>query len=761
MVKNQSICDRIIFVGVIFLLIFAPLVFGSVHVWAYSLIEFGVFFLLALWCVERLLFSKRDVIEWVKTPVNLFMVLLLLLIGLQMIPLPSSLISFLSPQTFADKMRLFDLMDKAVDSTAQGQRWFCLAYYVHPAVIEWLKLAAYIGMFFLVLNTVRSKKRINILIYTLVLVGIFEAVYAVFQVFSITPRVWWWKSRAGGAHFASGTFIGSNHFAGYMQMLVPLIFGFMLAHTKRRSDVKGRISGIKVRTSGRLRAVAQAVVSWFSPESSNPKMIFLFFSATLMGIALLLSASRGGILSLGASMLLMSLLFFTKKKQGKYGLLALCLCLVTIVYSLHVGIDPTLEKFERTKGFYNRMYVTRSMIPMILDYPLLGVGWGNFRYLYSRYMPKNYDGVSSSGYSHNDWVEAGIEAGLVGEFLILMAFILYITKMICIWRQRRDRFAIGIGAGVMAGLLSIGFHSYFDFNMHIPANPMTLAALLGIGYVAVHRQGRGYGEKFFYGIRRIPLTPARRIILASIVFSAFAASVFITGRHFIAEAKCATEWNSTMNLNWKPYFTEIQEAIDRNPGNAEYRFKLAAYYMEAKVTDEILRKEYNEQVISNLEEAVRLNPARGIYWYDLGKRYSFKSYDPYNYVNKWLPLAEECFDTGIYCAPIDANMLFDVAWYWVWWSSMLDEEDPRFKAKGLRRKGESDKKGKGRILFREDGVRKFQQLFRRSMDINPRRWKKAVDRIWEYYPDDAVVIGIVPENNKELKSRVMQFLANK
>lgn len=727
--------------GIIFLLIFAPLVFGSVHVWAYSLIEFGVFFLLALWFMERLLFSKINILEWVKTPVNLFLVLFLFLIVLQIIPLPSSLISFLSPQTFADKMRLFDLMEKAKDSTAHVSRWFCLAYYLHPAVIEWLKLASYIGMFFLVLNTVRSKERINILIYILLLVGIFEAVYAVFQVFSLTPRIWWWKSRAGGSHFASGTFIVSNHFAGYMQMLVPLIFGFMLAQRKK---TKLMMSGL-----GGSRALVQKVMSWFSPESSNPKMIFLFFSAALMGVALLLSASRGGILSIGASMLLMFLLFFTKKKHGKYGLLVLCFCSVTIAYGLHVGIDPTLEKFERTKGLYNRMYVTRTMIPMILDYPLLGVGWGNFRYLYPRYVPKDYDGVSSSGYSHNDWLEAGTETGLIGECLLLTAFILYIIKMFRVWRQRKDRYAIGIGAGVMTGLISIGFHSYFDFNMHIPANPMTLAALLGIGYAAVHRQGRGYSENFFYRMRKIQLTHMRRAILASMVFAAFTAFVFMTGRHLFAEVKCATEWNSTMNLNWKPSLAEIHEAIDRNPDNAEYHFKLAGYYMEIRVADEILRNEYNEQIISSLEKAVQLNPARGIYWYYLGKRYSFKSYDPYDYVNKWLPLAEECFDTGIYCAPLDRNMLFDVAWYWVWRASMLNEE------------AQSDETRKSRILFQEEGIKKFQQLFQRSLDVNPRHWKKAVNRVWEYFPDDAIVIGIVPENNEELSSRIMQFLAKK
>jgi len=922
LVKNQSTCDRIIFSGIAALLIFAPLAFGSVHVWAYSLIELGVFFLLALWFADRLLFSRRDAIEWVKTPVNLFLVLLLFLIGLQMAPLPSSLISFLSPQTFADKMQLFEVMAKTKDFGLDGSRWTCLAYYLHPAITEWLKLATYMGMFFLVLNSIRSKRQINILIYILILIGLFEALYAIFQVFSDAPMVWWWKSRFGSGGRASGTFIGSNHFAGYMEMLIPLIFGFMLAQKRqktevrnqkpedrgqgdgwmnrmipagldgkkrgRRTEVRGqrtesvrraegeksrrlegeksrsrrskgiiqgfrdkgsevdpqitqidadyekeeksvgrqitriRKKGIGIQKFGDLgieggkgqRTVRQWVVSWFSPESAQPKVIFLFFVGITMALALLLSGSRGGILFLAGAMFLMSVLFFTKRGFRRYGIAAAGFCLISFAYGLHIGIDKTLERFEQTKGLDSRLFITKTIMPMLWDYPAVGVGWGNFRYLYPKYI-KDHDRVSGCGYAHNDWIEAGTEVGLAGGILIVIVFARYLVRMIRVWNRRKDHYALGIGCGVMAGLISLGFHSYFDFNMHIPANPLTLAALLAIGYAAVHRQGRGHGEKFFYRVRRIPLTRVRRVVLASMVLAAFVVSVSITGRHFLAEAKCATEWNSTMNLNWKPYLSDIKEAIDYNPGNAEYHFKLAGYYMSARAEDEVLRNAYNEQAIASLERAVRLNPARGIYWYNLGKRYSFKSYDPYGYVNKWLSLAEECFDVGIKCAPMDANMLFDVAWYWVWRASMLPEaggqgaedRDQRSEVGGQRtekRDGwmnrmipaglDGEKRGRrtevrgqkikdqdgwmngrlssegmkinvgikanktnagmlegeskeeaqssklkaqrnGRILFREDGVRKFQELFRRSLDINPRRWKEAEERVREYFPD--------------------------
>lgn len=268
MVK-QNRFDKIILFGITVLLIFAPLAFGSVHVWAYCLVEFGVFSLLALWFVGKLLLAKSDTLEWVKTPVNLVLVLLLVLIGMQMVPLPSSWIAFFSPRTFADKMQLFEVMTKATDSATQVPSWISLCYYLHPALVEWLKLAAYMGMFFLVLNTARSKRQINILVYVLILVGLFEAVYAVFQVFSVTPKVWWWKSRSGGGRYASGTFIVSNHFAGYMEMCPIACFWFYDRPEKTVKKAFARIG----RCARANAACGELVFSRVGPTKTN---LFLF-----------------------------------------------------------------------------------------------------------------------------------------------------------------------------------------------------------------------------------------------------------------------------------------------------------------------------------------------------------------------------------------------------------------------------------------------------------------------------------------------------
>jgi hypothetical protein len=92
-------------------------------------------------------------------------------------------------------------------------------------VIQGLKLVAYLGMFSLVLNTVRSKKRMDILIYVLIFMGLFEALYGIYQLFSDSPRVLWWSRRGGLFGRASGTFTGANHYAGYLEIVIASFLG--------------------------------------------------------------------------------------------------------------------------------------------------------------------------------------------------------------------------------------------------------------------------------------------------------------------------------------------------------------------------------------------------------------------------------------------------------------------------------------------------------------------------------------------------------
>jgi len=47
-----KICDKIIEFGIIFLIIFTPLAFGTVHVWSYTLMELTVIILILGWLLK-------------------------------------------------------------------------------------------------------------------------------------------------------------------------------------------------------------------------------------------------------------------------------------------------------------------------------------------------------------------------------------------------------------------------------------------------------------------------------------------------------------------------------------------------------------------------------------------------------------------------------------------------------------------------------------------------------------------------------------
>jgi len=737
--QKQSVITNLVYTATLALLIFAPLAFGAMHVWAYTVIEIGVFFLLALYLLDQML-RKGGRVEWVKTPVNWVLVAFLAVIGLQMVPMPPAVVKFLSPLTYADKRQMLDVLAAAGDTSAAGNQWMPLAYYLHATWREFLKAVAYIGMFFLVLNTATSQKRLNILVLVLISVGLFEALYAVCQNFSDAPRVWWWKSRVGRAHYASGTYIVSNHFAGYMEMVLPMALGWMMALKKRSHRAASKHRG--------SRRPVRRLVEWFAPESAGPGVLVFGFASVIMGVALLMSASRGGILSFGVAMTVTAVLFFKRRRYRKYGAAMLVLCLVMVGYALTIGIDPALKKFESSEaGLSKRLTTSRSMIPMAGDYPVAGTGWGTFRYLYPRYVPEDYDGVYTSGFSHDDWLEAVTDLGLPGGLLLVAAFWIYWVKMLRLWFNRHDARALGIGAGVLTGLTSMGIHSFFDFNMHVPANPLTLAAMLGLGYAALHRQGRGYSESFFYSRRTVFVKRFWKIPGIAAVLLLLAVGAVTAGRHLAAEASCATEWNSTMNLKWNPLPGDIEQAVSANPFNAEHYFKQAQWFETRKASDDGERITFNDQAVSALQQAVRLNPARGLFWYHLGKRYTLKSYDPYGYLNQWLPLGEKCFDIALKCSPMDAVMQFDVAWYWVWRSSILPEN------------ADVPVDSTDAVTSGEEGVRKFQHHFRRALRLKPHLWKRAVERVWEYYPTDRIVLKCMPETDKKLQSRVLQWVA--
>jgi hypothetical protein len=176
-----QLLDRFINFILIGLIIFTPIAFGSVELWAFSLMELGILLIIILAAVQRYIldFSKwsnlpndrnvHNVLNDQNVIPGFLLALFLLLILFQMLPLPSDIIKIISPKTFALRNSLtFDLSPLTSH----------LSFVPFATRIEFFKWLTLTGLFLFLLNWKLFNRNImNHLILTIMLVGIAESLY--------------------------------------------------------------------------------------------------------------------------------------------------------------------------------------------------------------------------------------------------------------------------------------------------------------------------------------------------------------------------------------------------------------------------------------------------------------------------------------------------------------------------------------------------------------------------------------------------------
>ena len=99
------------------------------------------------------------------------------------------------------------------------------------------------------------------------------------------------------------------------------------------------------------------------------------------------------------------------------------------------------------------------------DFPLFGSGFGTLAEIYPRYQTV-YAGMRVV-HAHNDWVQLLAEGGLAGTLAVLALIGGYGAAVKRLGR-RRDREAVALALGGLAGLVAFLLHSFTEFNAHIP-----------------------------------------------------------------------------------------------------------------------------------------------------------------------------------------------------------------------------------------------------------------------------------------------------
>jgi len=559
--QQSTIYDIIIECGIIFLIVFTPLAFGTVHVWAYTVMELTVLFLLLVWLL-KLIYLNRPFPEFhlslVKTLLNLPFCLFFLLVLFQMVPLSPSVIEHISPNTYDlyiqtvpgyGVLQEADL-NNASDNISANRP---LSIYSHATRDELLKVLAYVAVFFLIINNIKTRDQMRRLVLAIIITGTVVAFLGIMQMLSGTNKIYWfWLSKYKiGGYF--GPYVNPNHFAGYMGMVIPLGIGLLIAHLLNRSFLP----------DGSWRHRLSVIESHISKNS------LLIFIIVIMGLSLILSLSRGGILCF-----LFSIVFFftilgikrSQRKKRKIGAIILGLIFAMLIW---IGIDPVLKELSTLANIRftsdTRTIVSKDTLDIARDFPFFGVGLGNFQHIYSKYTTLKTWGYT---HAHNDYMEMLADTGWPGAILFFGGIVFLLIKTLLLWHRRRDPFVTGITLGAVTGAVFILLQNMVTFNFHIPANAMLFFIILGLTTVVVHP---------FIPVRNISLHPRMKLAVYPMIFILLA-GLAVT----VVSAYQGEKYFELYKRSTGPMIPQdLIKSIDRDPSDAAFHYELGRYYAKA------------------------------------------------------------------------------------------------------------------------------------------------------------------------------------
>ncbi|HLY99156.1 MAG TPA: O-antigen ligase family protein, partial [Candidatus Angelobacter sp.] len=261
------------------------------------------------------------------------------------------------------------------------------------------KLLSYVLFFFSATGWLTSEKQISRTITILLISGIGVALFGFYQAFAQDfTRLYFWlypmeeqnfDAQGGWAGRITSFLFHYNSLAGYLNVVIPAALGTLLLAKSRGLRYMG------------------------------------FFSLSVALAALYLTGSRGGLIAC-AGIFLAGVWYFVPRRATILAMMASLLLAAAIAVPL-----STERGFERSQGGQDqaaedmsregRLALWGAAGLIFLNHPILGAGYGNFKFLFHNYVP----GVEENIDAHNLYLQFLSETGIAGFavfFFLVTAF---------------------------------------------------------------------------------------------------------------------------------------------------------------------------------------------------------------------------------------------------------------------------------------------------------------------------------------------------
>ncbi len=301
---------------------------------------------------------------------------------------------------------------------------------------QWLLLLADLVFIFLAAQAFRTLQDWREFFWFAMLFGFFVAGLGILQHLTFNGKLYWFREmRFGGIPF--GPYVNRNHFAGFAELVIPIsLVPLILGKVKRER-----------------------------------RFVIGLFALLPIG-ALFLSASRGGVVSLGVELLFLVSIIFLQRAGSRHLLTGGIVLVAAISLVSWLGVNQILSRFGSLQTLEvhenKRASMRQGAWRIFLDHPVLGTGLGTLETVYPLYETL-YDGKIVD-HAHNDYLEALAETGILGGLCCAWFIGLLLLAGLHSLQGSRISFASALRLAGITGCCGFLVHSLVDFNLHIPAN---------------------------------------------------------------------------------------------------------------------------------------------------------------------------------------------------------------------------------------------------------------------------------------------------
>ena len=391
--------DRIyynsLWLGLAAILIFTPIARGAVRVWSITPVLLIESFLLLLWLWRV---NNDPVYRFKKTRLDLPVILFAILAAVS----------------------------------------FIFSIYRHDSFYALLRLFGYIGIYYIVVNEFDHNMRRRI-IWLVISLGSALSVYGLLQYFGLFSHFWWYPEE-----FLAATFVNHNHFAGYLELIMPL-----------------------------------AAVMVFNRKGNRT---ILSASLVIMITAFILTQSRGAWVSLLVSLSVMGFIFMRNTVLNKKAVIIFLLVLIALFSLVYFARDVIFHRMDtvseiahgKEASVESRLQMWQGALRLVREDPVVGTGIGTFIWAFPRYRPEGFYALAN--FTHNDYLNMASEMGIAAPFLMIWIFAIIIKAGFLKKNNELNPYAFGCAIG----MLSLSIHGLTDFNFHIPSNMLLFSVWAGI-----------------------------------------------------------------------------------------------------------------------------------------------------------------------------------------------------------------------------------------------------------------------------------------